>query len=65
MPAETLPRLEVLVLLKGLERYVFRYRAGDEAALLRSFGKLAANPELSFGWYDAAMLCVKIRRNDG
>lgn len=52
-----------LVLVKGRERYVFVYDNDGEsrAETLRLLGRFASNPELSFTWYDAAVLSQKIR----
>lgn len=52
--------LNMLALVKGEERYVFFYTNSTEADARRTFGRFAANPELSFTWYDAAVLSQKI-----
>lgn len=54
--------INVLALVKGVERYVFLYDDASRAETLRTFGRYASNPELSFTWYDAAVLSQKIRR---
>lgn len=55
--------LRVLMLLKdGGERFVFRYDAESGPELLRTLGRFAADKELSFSWYDAAVLSQKHRR---
>ena len=54
--------VNVLALARDDERYVWLYRDCDRAAVLRSLGRFAANPELSFTWYDAAKLSRKIRQ---
>jgi hypothetical protein len=53
--------INVLALVKGEERYVFLYDDSSRAATLRTLGRFASNPELSFSWYDAAVLSQKIR----
>lgn len=53
--------LDVLALVKGQERYVFLYDAASRAEALRTLGRFASDPELSFTWYDAAVLSQKIR----
>jgi len=53
--------LHFVVMVKGTERYVFSYRNGDRAELSRVFGRFASNPELSFTWYDAAVLSQRVR----
>jgi len=54
--------INVLALVKGAERYVFLYDDSSRAETLRVLGRYASNPELSFTWYDAAVLSQKIRR---
>lgn len=53
--------INVLALVKGEERYVFLYDDSHRAAALRTLGRYASNPDLSFSWYDAAVLSQKIR----
>lgn len=54
--------LNVLALVKDSERYVFLYDDASPGALLQQLGRYAADPELSFTWYDAAVLSQKVRR---
>ena len=54
--------INVLALVKGKERYVFLYDDASRAETLRTLGRYASNPELSFSWYDAAVLSQKIRQ---
>jgi len=54
--------VNVLALVKDSERYVFLYDEESAATLLRTLGKYASDRELSFSWYDAAVLSQKIRR---
>jgi hypothetical protein len=54
--------INVLALVKGAERYVFLYNDASRAQTLRVLGRFASNPELSFSWYDAAVLSQKIRQ---
>jgi hypothetical protein len=54
--------INVLALVKGAERYVFLYDDSARAETLRVLGRFASNPELSFTWYDAAVLSQKIRQ---
>jgi hypothetical protein len=54
--------INVLALIKGEERYIFLYDDENRAETLRMLGRFASNPELSFTWYDAAVLSQKIRR---
>ena len=54
--------INVLALVKGSERYVFLYDDSSRAETLRMLGRYASNPELSFSWYDSAVLSQKIRQ---
>jgi hypothetical protein len=53
--------INVLALVKGEERYIFLFDDEHRAETLRTLGRYASNPELSFTWYDAAVLSQKIR----
>ena len=53
--------INVLALVKGEERYIFLYNDAHRADTLRTLGRYASNPELSFTWYDAAVLSQRIR----
>jgi hypothetical protein len=54
--------INVLALVKGDERYVFLFDDDNRVETLRQIGRYAANPELSFTWYDAAVMSQKIRQ---
>jgi len=54
--------INMLALVKGSERYVFLYNEANRAETLRILGRYASNPDLSFTWYDAAVLSQKIRQ---
>jgi hypothetical protein len=54
--------INVLALVKGQERYIFLFDDTNRAETLRVLGRYASNPELSFSWYDAAVLSQKIRQ---
>ena len=54
--------INVLALVKGSERYVFLFDDTQRAETLRTLGRYASNPELSFTWYDAAVLSQKVRQ---
>lgn len=54
--------INVLALVKGDERYVFLFDDDNRTETLRQIGRYAANPELSFTWYDAAVMSQKIRQ---
>jgi hypothetical protein len=55
--------INVLALVKGRERYIFLYEDSQRAEALRTLGRFASNPELSFTWYDAAVLSQKVRNS--
>lgn len=55
--------INVLALVKGRERYVFLYGDKQQAETLRTLGRFASSPDLSFTWYDAAVLSQKVRRS--
>lgn len=55
--------INVLCLVKGSERYVFLYSDEQRGDCIRTLGKFATNPELSFSWYDAAVLSQRIRES--
>lgn len=54
--------VNVLALVKDSERYVFLYDDDSYRTLLETLGRFAADPELSFSWYDAAVLSQRVRR---
>ena len=54
--------INVLALVKGEERYIFLFDDNNRADALRTLGRFASNPELSFSWYDAAVLSQRIRQ---
>lgn len=53
--------INVLALVKGKERFIFLFDDNNRDATLRQLARFAADPELDFSWYDAAMLSRKIR----
>jgi hypothetical protein len=63
-PANVNDDINVLALIKGKERYIFLYDDSQRAETLRMLGRHASNPELSFSWYDAAVLSQKIRQEE-
>ena len=54
--------INVLALVKGEERYIFLFDDSHRSEALRTLGRFASNPELSFSWYDAAGLSQRIRQ---
>ena len=55
--------INVIALVKGEERYVFLYDDDSRDEALRAISRHAANPDLNFSWYDAAVLGQKVRQN--
>jgi hypothetical protein len=54
--------VNVLALVKDGERFIFLYDDRSTPQLLQTLGRYAADPEVSFTWYDAAVLSQKVRR---
>jgi hypothetical protein len=54
--------LNVLALIKGHERYVFIYDDNARPQLVDVFRQYATDPQLSFNWFDAAVLTEKARQ---
>lgn len=54
--------MNVLALVKNSERYVFLYDDDSTESVLQKLGQYAADEDLSFSWYDAAVLSQKVRR---
>ena len=55
--------INVIALVKGGERYVFLYDDESRDQAIEALARHAANPDLSFSWYDAAVLGQKVRQN--
>jgi hypothetical protein len=53
--------LNILALIKGNERYVFVYDDESRTPLIDAFRDQAADPRLSFSWFDACLLTQKAR----
>jgi hypothetical protein len=51
----------VLALIKGAERYIYVYDDASRPALIDTFRDQAADPRVSFNWFDAAVLTEKAR----
>jgi len=59
------PAINILALVRDGQSYVFLFDDAHRAETLSHFGRLAANPELNFTWYDAAVLAKKLREQQG
>lgn len=55
--------LRQLSLVKGGHQYVFRYPEGDEESLIQALMDLASRTDLSFDWFDAAVLSRQVNEN--
>lgn len=64
MLSPRITEINILALVKGCERYVFFFDDENRMETLRQIGRFAANPELSFSWYDAAVLSQKVRQTE-
>ncbi|GAA4458526.1 MULTISPECIES: hypothetical protein [Novipirellula] len=53
--------INVLALVKGEEKFIFMFDDQNRDETLRQLARFAADPDLEFSWYDAAMLSRKIR----
>ncbi len=53
--------VNVLAMVKGEEQYIFLYDDNNRVETLRMLGRYAADPQLSFTWFDAAVMSKKIR----
>ena len=51
-----------VAIIKGTERYIFFYDDGDFELLLQALCRSAKDPDLTFSWYDAAVLSQEVRR---
>ncbi len=56
--------MNVLALVKDAEKFVFFFddHADSASTLLQQLGLIAADPDVSFTWYDAAVLSQRLRR---
>lgn len=54
--------VNVLAMVKDGQRYVFMYDDNSFDDLLQTLGRYAADPELNFSWYDAAVMSQKVRK---
>jgi hypothetical protein len=59
---DTKKQIRQLSLVKGTERYVFRYPVGQESSVIDQFAALAADHRTDFDWFDAAVLSYQMGR---
>ncbi len=53
--------INVVALVRGDEQYIFMFDDANRTETLRMLGRYAADPELAFTWYDAAVMSQKVR----
>jgi hypothetical protein len=53
--------INVVALVRGEEQYIFMFDEANRTETLRMLGRYAADPDLAFSWYDAAILSQKVR----
>ena len=58
------PDLNVLALVKGNERFIFVFDDDSREELIDEFRNQAANPRLTFNWFDASVLTEKARAQE-
>jgi len=56
--------INVLVLTKGAEHYVLQYRDETKVEAVKTLARWAQDKELSFTWYDVAVLSQAIRNGN-
>ena len=56
MATTTTTGMKTLSLVKGKEHFCFRYEVGQEAKVLESLIEMVNARDLSFDWFDAAVL---------
>jgi len=52
-----------LTLVKGEQRFIFRYLTGGEATVLDSLIDMASDDRCELDWFDAAVLSYQIGRS--
>ena len=57
--------INAVAVVKGDERYVFLFDDKRRTEVLLTAGRWAANPELSFSWYDAYTISARLRTMKG
>ena len=55
--------LNILVLVRGAERYIWTYHDRHIPQVVSSAGRMAVNPDLSFSWMNAAEICSRLRQS--
>ncbi|KPK72094.1 MAG: hypothetical protein AMJ79_16020 [Phycisphaerae bacterium SM23_30] len=58
-----MPGKKELSLLKGNQKFLFRYEPGSEEAVLDAFVDMAHDRNQDFDWFDAAVLSFQLSKN--
>lgn len=53
--------MTIIIYPRGNERYILLFDDEHYGEALRTLGRWACNPGLSFDWYDAVKLSVRIK----
>lgn len=61
-PAASGSGRQTVSLAKGPHRWVFSYRAGEEAGVLAAVSDLAGQDGVPFDWFDAALVSHQLAR---
>jgi hypothetical protein len=56
MPTQDAKTVKTLSLMKGQQHFCFRYEVGQESRVLDAMIEMVHRRELSFDWFDAAVL---------
>lgn len=54
--------LIVMAMIKGQEKYLLLYEPAQANEAIRTLGRWASDPQLSFTWYDAAVATQEIQQ---
>ena len=57
-----MPDTKELSLLKGTEKFIFRYEPGYEETVLDAFVGMANDRDRNFDWFDAAVLSFQLSK---
>jgi len=53
--------INVTCLIRGEQKYIFLYDDSNVSQAIQMAGKWAADQDLAFSWYDAALVSQRIR----
>jgi hypothetical protein len=56
MATQDATKMKTLSLMKGQQQFCFRYEVGQESGVLDAMVEMVHRRELSFDWFDAAVL---------